>query len=113
MLPAQGWLGPCGRLWGTDKAILCPFLSGGRGGFRTCICTSSPLPHRPSRPAAIPPADEPSPLERLEALEAKELRLLAVGCCDRLLPEVEDRLVRVRAEQAELAAWVTRVPARV
>ncbi len=72
-----------------------------------------PPPPPTEPPAAIPPADEPSPLERLEALEAKELRLLAVGCCDRLLPEVEDRLVRVRAEQAELAAWVTRVPARV
>ena len=56
------------------------------------------------------PAREPSLLERLEALEAEELRLLAVGCCDRLLPEVEDRLMRLRAERAELA---TRVPARV
>ncbi len=51
--------------------------------------------------------------EALEALEAEELRLLAVGCCGRLLPEVEDRLVRLRAEGAELAPWVTRVPARV
>ncbi len=65
----------------------------------------------PPEPAsAVWPADEPSPLERLEALEAEELRLLAVGCCDRLLPEVEDRLMRLRAERAELA---TRVPARV
>jgi len=71
-------------------------------------------PPPPTEPAAaIWAAEEPSPLERLEALEAEELRLLAVGCCDRLLPEVEDRLVRLRAERAELAPWVTRVPARV
>jgi len=61
------------------------------------------------------PAEEPSLLERLEALEAEELRLLAVGCCDRLLPEVEDCLRRLRAERAELAPLVllTRAPARV
>ncbi len=78
---------------------------------------SPPAPPPPLEPpAAIWPAEEPSPLERLEALEAleaEELRLLAVGCCGRLLPEVEDRLVRLRAEGAELAPWVTRVPARV
>jgi hypothetical protein len=72
-----------------------------------------PPPPPPEPPSAVWPAEEPSPLERLEALEAKELRLLAVGCCDRLLPEVEDRLVRLRAERAELAPWLTRVPARV
>ena len=64
-------------------------------------------------PAAIWPAEEPSPLERLEALEAEELRLLAVGCCDGLLPEVEDRLRRLRAERAELAPLPSRAPARV
>ncbi len=70
-----------------------------------------PPPPPTEPPAAIWAAEEPSPLERLvEALEAEELRLLAVGCCDRLLPEVEDRLMRLRAERAELA---TRVPARV
>ena len=72
-----------------------------------------PPPPPPEPPAAIRPAEEPSPLERLGALEAEELRLLAVGCCGRLLPEVEDRLVRLRAERAELAPWVTRVPPHV
>ncbi len=68
----------------------------------------------PPEPAsAVWPADEPSPLERLEALEAEELRLLAVGCCDRLLPEVEDRLMRLRAERAELGPLVRRAPARI
>jgi hypothetical protein len=59
------------------------------------------------------PAEEASPLERLEALEAEKLRLLAVGPCGRLLPEVEDRLRRLEAERAELARLVTRAPARV
>ncbi|MDQ3677503.1 MAG: hypothetical protein M3401_11995, partial [Actinomycetota bacterium] len=49
----------------------------------------------------LPP---PPPLEPPAAIwPAEELRLLAVGCCDRLLPEVEDRLRRLRAERAELA----------
>jgi len=68
----------------------------------------------PPPPAALAwPACEPSLLERLEALEAEELRLLAVGPCGRVLPEVEDRLRRLRAERAELAPLPSRVPARV
>jgi hypothetical protein len=59
------------------------------------------------------PAREPSPLERLAALEAEELRLLAVGPCGRVLPEVEDRLRRLEAERAELSPLVARAPARV
>jgi len=56
------------------------------------------------------PSEEPALLERLEALEAEELRLLAVGPCGRVLPEAEDRLRRLEAERAPL---VTRAPARV
>jgi len=67
----------------------------------------------PPPPAVVWPAGEPSLLERLEALEAEELRLLAVGPCGRVLPEVEDRLRRLEAERAELAPLVTRAPARV
>ena len=46
---------------------------------------------------------EASPLGCLEALEAEELCLLAVGRCGRPLPEVEDRLERLRLERVELA----------
>lgn len=62
-----------------------------------------------------PPVAEFSPLERLEELEAEELRLLAVGPCGRLLAEVADCLRRIRVERAELAPspLVTRAPARV
>ena len=67
----------------------------------------------PPPPAVAWPAEEPSLLERLEALEAEELRLLAVGPCGRVLPEVEDRLRRLEAERAGLAPLVTRTPARV
>ena len=67
----------------------------------------------PPPPAVAWPAEEPSLLERLEALEAEELRLLAVGPCGRVLPEVEDRLRRLEAERAGLAPLVTRAPARV
>ena len=68
----------------------------------------------PPPPSAVAwPAREPSLLERLEALEAEELRLLAVGPCGRVLPEVEDRLRRLEAERAGLAPLVTRAPARV
>jgi len=45
-------------------------------------------PPPPVEPPAIWPAEEPSPLERLDALEAEELRLLAVGPCGRPLPEL-------------------------
>ena len=72
-----------------------------------------PPPPPPEPAAAVWPADEPSLLEHLEALEAEELRLLAVGPCGRVLPEVEDRLRRLEAERAELAPLVTRAPARV
>ena len=68
------------------------------------------LPHPPP-PAVAWPVEEPSPLERLEALEAEELRLLAVGPCGRVLPEVEDRMRRLEGERAELAQLVA--PARV
>ena len=54
----------------------------------------------PSPPPAWP-AEEASPLERLEALETEELRLLAVGPCGRVLPEVEARLRRLNAERAQ------------
>ena len=65
-------------------------------------------------PAAVAwPGEEPSLLERLEALEAEELRLLALGPCGRVLPEVEDRLRRLEAERTELAPLVTRASARV
>ena len=64
----------------------------------------------PPPPAVAWPAEEPSPLERLESLEAEQLRLLAVGPCGRVLPEAEDRLRRLEAERAPL---VTRAPARV
>ncbi len=56
----------------------------------------------PPPPRPIGAAAEPSPLERLEAIEAEELRLLAVGPCGRPLPELSDRLQRLRAERAEL-----------
>jgi hypothetical protein len=68
------------------------------------LCLLPPPP--PVAAAAIWPAEEPSPLERLEALEAEELRLLAVGPCGRPLPEVADRLQRLRAERAELGPLV-------
>jgi len=71
-----------------------------------------PPPPPTEPPAAIWAAEEPSLLERLEALEAEELRLLAVGPCGRVLPEVEDRLRRLNTERAELAPLVTRAPAR-
>ncbi len=68
----------------------------------------------PPPPSALAwPSEEPSLLERLDALEAEELRLLAVGPCGRPLPELADRLQRLRAERAELAPMVTRAPARV
>src|SRR5215210_214479 len=54
-------------------------------------------PFPPPPPAIWPAAEGPSPLTRLEALEAEELRLLAVGPCGRPLPEVADRLQRLRA----------------
>ena len=60
-----------------------------------------PPPPPTEPPAAIWAAEEPSPLERLEALEAEELRLLAVGPCGRVLPEVEARLRRLNAERAQ------------
>ena len=66
----------------------------------------------PPPPAVAWPAEEPSLLERLEALEAEELRLLAVEPCGRVLPELEDRLRRLDSERAELASLVTRAPAR-
>ena len=72
------------------------------------------IPPPPSaEPPAIWAAEVPSPLDRLEAIEAEELRLLAVGPCGRPLPEVADRLRRLRAERAELGPLVRRAPARV
>ena len=85
--------GPAGRLPGVHLPLL------------------SPPP--PVAPPAIWSAAERSPLERLEALEAEELRLLAVGPCGRPLPELADRLQRLRAERAELGPLVRRAPARV
>jgi len=54
-------------------------------------------------PAAGPDGEQAQllGLERLEALETEELRLLAVGPCGRVLPEVEDRLRRLNAERAQ------------
>ena len=65
----------------------------------------------PSPPPAVAwPVEEPSLLERLEALEAEQLRLLAVGPCGRVLPEVEDRMRRLEGERAELAQLVAPAP---
>ncbi len=50
----------------------------------------------PPPPLAIWPAAEPSPLERLEELEAEKLRLRALGPWA-AVREVEDRLRRLRA----------------
>jgi len=70
-------------------------------------------PPPPAEAPAIWAPEVASPLDCLEAIEAEELRLLAVGPCGRPLPELADRLQQLRAERAELSPLVRRAPARV
>ncbi len=67
----------------------------------------------PPPPPAVWPAEESSPLERLEAIEAEELRLLASGRAVGPCPSSPTASSGFRAERAELLPLVRRAPARV